>query len=86
MGYKTCTQLSKEFLEEESQGWEEELPSSGLWCAALTWRCWERVKEQEKDWDIASLLMNKEVGFSRASHTLQGAQAAEAEAVLDGIL
>lgn len=28
----------------------------------------------------------KEVGFSRASHTLQGAQAAEAEAILDGIL
>ena len=44
------------------------------------------MKEQEKDWDIASLLVNKEVGFSRASHTLQGAQAAEAEAILDGIL
>lgn len=36
--------------------------------------------------DVASLLMNKEVGFSRASHTLQGAQAAEAEGILDGIL
>lgn len=36
--------------------------------------------------DVASLSVNKEVGFSRASHTLQGAQATEAEAILDGIL
>lgn len=44
------------------------------------------MKEQERDWGIVSLLMNQEVGFSRASHTLQVAKAAEAEATLDGIL
>lgn len=34
---------------------------------------------------MISLLMNQDVGFSTASHTLQGAQAIETEAILHGM-
>lgn len=44
------------------------------------------MKEQDREeWDMISLLMNQDGGFITASQTLQGAQAAETEAIQCGL-